>query len=355
MHPSAAPEPTVVRLSTPEDILGALPHRLGFHPRESLVVVCLEGPRRRDRLVMRADLPDPRYDEELVTDLVARAEHAGATAALVVCYTDASCGDGLARAELVRSLCDRFVAHDVPVVEALLVRDGRWWSYHCDEPSCCPRSGTALAAGLTPAAGLFAAEAVARGDAVLADREALVESIEASSHPVAAAVRAQARDTAGDRLGAAVDVGGEGVLRSLTVGCARALAAAWAAGDCTVDPVDAALLAIGLRDRLTRDEVMTLVLDHDPEVLVGLFTAVAQLVDDAEAAPVCTVLAWVAYADGGGALAAAAAERALRAEPGYAMAGLVLEGLAGMVPPSAIREVAADVRAQLEQPADRRP
>ena len=38
--------------------------------------------------------------------------------------------------------------------------------------------------------------------------------------------------------------------------------------------------------------------------------------------------------------------------PGYAMAELVLEGLAGMVPPSAMREVAADVRAQLDRPAD---
>ncbi|HEU4912743.1 MAG TPA: DUF4192 domain-containing protein [Actinomycetes bacterium] len=354
MHPAAKPDPTVVRLSTPEDILGALPHRLGFHPRESLVVVCLEGPRRRDRLVMRADLPHPRHDHELVDDLVARAEHAGATAALVVCYTDAPCGDGLARSDLVESLCERFVAHDVPVVEALLVRDGRWWSYHCDDPSCCPRSGTELATELTPAAGLFAAEAVARGDAVLADREALVASVEPSSHPVAAAVRAQARELAEDRAATAVEVGGEGALRSLTVGCARTLAQAWAAGHCTVDPADAALLALGMRDKLARDQVMTLVLDHQPEVLVGLFTAVAQLVDDPEAAPVCTVLAWAAYADGGGALAAAAAERALRAEPGYAMAELVLEGLAGMVPPSAIREVAADVRAGLERRTDGR-
>ena len=35
----------MVRISGPADILGVLPYRIGFHPSESLVVVCLEGPR----------------------------------------------------------------------------------------------------------------------------------------------------------------------------------------------------------------------------------------------------------------------------------------------------------------------
>ena len=33
---------SVVRISAPADILGVLPYRIGFHPSESLVVVCLE-------------------------------------------------------------------------------------------------------------------------------------------------------------------------------------------------------------------------------------------------------------------------------------------------------------------------
>jgi hypothetical protein len=106
-------------------------------------------------------------------------------------------------------------------------------------------------------------------------------------------------------------------------------------------------------DKRARDEVMTLVLDHEPSVLVALLTEIARRTDDVDAAPVCTVLAWAAYADGGGALAAVAAERALRACPGYAMAELLLEGLDRMVPPSRVRTVAAEVRAELAGGRDR--
>lgn len=349
MHPSAA-DPTVVRISTPADIIGVLPHRLGFHPRESLVVMCLEGTRRRDRLVMRVDLPPGRFDAALVDDLVARVVHVGATGAVVVCYTDGPelDGDGLARSGLVDALCDRLAAQRVAVVEALLVRNGRWWSYRCSDERCCPGSGTPVPVEPTAAAGLYAAESVALGGVVLADRTELVRGIEPSDHAVAVAARSQAAAHAEERLLEAFETGGLDAGRRLTVDTARRLAADWTAGRCVVEPSDGALVALGMLDKQARDEVMTLVLDHEPGTLVAMLTEIARRTDDVDAAPVCTVLAWAAYADGGGALATVAAERALRCRPGYAMAELLLEGLGRMVPPSAVREVAADVRAELE-------
>ena len=189
------PDPTVVRLSTPADILGVLPHRLGFHPTESLVVVCLEGPRRRDKLVMRVDLSPRRHDAAEAARLAARVAHVRATAAILVCYTDAPrhrTDKGLARARLVDRLVDELLARDIGVAEALLVRRGRWWSYHCTDPACCPGSGSPLPAELTPAAAGFAAEMVAGGAAVLADRASLARSVEPSTSSVAAARREQA-------------------------------------------------------------------------------------------------------------------------------------------------------------------
>jgi hypothetical protein len=118
-------------------------------------------------------------------------------------------------------------------------------------------------------------------------------------------------------------------------------------GPAEVTAEDAATVAIGLRETQARDEAMTLVLDHDPELLVALLGDLARQVDDDVAAPLCTVLAWVAYARGGGALTAVACERALRCEPGYPMAQLLLDGLSGMVEPGTIREIAAAVRTDL--------
>ena len=52
--------PTRIRLGGPSDILAVLPYQLGFHPRESLVVVSLHGTRMG--LVQRIDLPPPEHD-----------------------------------------------------------------------------------------------------------------------------------------------------------------------------------------------------------------------------------------------------------------------------------------------------
>lgn len=349
MHPSAAADPTVVKITTPADILGVLPHRLGFHPTESLVVVCLEGPRRRDRLVMRVDLAPPKHDKQLAREMADRVRRAGASSAVLVCYTDRpSAGDGLARARLVDALVQRLGGYEIGVLEALLVWKGRWWSYHCTDATCCPGSGSPLPTQLTHAASRYAAESVAKGGVVLADRATLVGSIEPPGGPVAQAVRDQAAHAAGEVLVAAIARGGVGAAGGLAVSTLRRLAEAWAGGSRDLTPVDAALVALGLRDRTARDEAMTLVLDHDEGLFVALLTDLVRRVDDVDAAPVCTVLAWAAYAEGGGALAAVAAERALRAEPDYAMAQLVLEGLGRMVTPGEIREVSEHVRADLE-------
>ena len=58
-------------------------------------------------------------------------------------------------------------------------------------------------------------------------------------------------------------------------------------------------------------------------------------------------LGWVAYAHGHGALAAVAAERALRCAPDYSMAQLLLDGLDRMLGPEHVRAVSEAVRAEL--------
>lgn len=340
-----------MKISTPADILGVLPHRLGFHPSESLVVVCLEGARRRDRLVMRIDLPDPRHDVVLARDMADRVQHMGAANAVLVCYTDApTSGDGLARASLVDALVERLAARKIGVVQALLVREGRWWSYHCTDESCCPDSGSLLTGELTPAAGHYAAESVMRGTAVLTDRATLERSIEPARNRVATAVRAEAARAAEDEVLAAIARNGVQAPGRLALLTLQRLMSQWSGGRRDVTPEEAAVVALGLRDKLARDEAMTLPImlpDGDEGLLVALLTDLVSRVDGPDAAPVCTLLAWTAYAQGGGALATVAAERALRCAPGYEMAVLLLESMSRMIGPDTIREVAEQVRADL--------
>ena len=163
-------------------------------------------------------------------------------------------------------------------------------------------------------------------------------------------MREQAAAVAEGRLLDVMSALGIDAARDLTLATVhRLVQTPGSTADRELDPEDVALVAAGLHDKRARDEVMTFVLDHEPAVLVSLLTELARRTDDADAAPVCTVLAWAAHADGGGALAGVAVERALRCRPGYEMALLVRDGLVGLVPPSAVREIARQVRDDLEQ------
>ncbi len=335
---------TVVKVSSTADILGVIPHRVGFAPQESLVVVSLHGPRRRDELVMRFDLAASRHDAAFGDEVVGRLRHRGADATVLVCYSEApEPAVGLLRAPLMRSLRRDLRRAGIEVVDALLVREGRWWSYLCHDETCCPAQGTPVPAEPTPAASHYAAETVAAGSVLLPDRAALVASVEHQPDPA----WEQAWEEIGDRMVALlISCGGE-VLRKVTCRSAEAVVERWSLGDRAVGVDDGVVLCLGLRSKSARDRVMTMVLDHDPAVLAALFAELARRTPDADAAPVCAVLAWAASAAGSGALAGVAAERALRVEPGYTMAELVLEGLDRMVPPADIREIAAAVRDEL--------
>jgi hypothetical protein len=347
------PAPTVVKVSGPADILGVLPYRLGFHPTESLVVVCLDGPRRRDRLVMRFDLPDAGNEEDDAVAVADSVAHVGADAAVLVCYTEAddtaAPGRDLVRRGLVTSAVDRLGAAGVEVVEALLVRAGRWWSYLCEDPRCCPPTGTALPRRPTAAATAYAAEAVARGDVVLPGRDDLERTVRPARNAVADAVRAQATERAVADLANLCRRHGPAAARVRTVALVRRLAKGGGGlgPGAGLDADVAALVLLGLRDQTARDEACTLLLDTDPRALIPVLGALARQADDADAAPVCTVLAWTAYAAGEGALANVALDRALTCEPGYRMARLLADGIERLVPPDTIRAVTEQVRRDL--------
>ena len=112
-----------VRLSSPADILAAVPHLLGFHPAQSLVVIGAGGPRDRVKLGFRYDLPDPPHAG------TARhiAEHAAAILAGHRATTVIAVGYGQGR--LVTPLLDAFSAvarqGGLAVRELLRVEDGR--------------------------------------------------------------------------------------------------------------------------------------------------------------------------------------------------------------------------------------
>jgi Domain of unknown function (DUF4192) len=345
---NAATRPVVVKFGSPVEIVGAMPSLLGFHPADSIVVMCLRGPRKRTGLTMRMDLVDPRHDKAFAAETARRVAADKASAAIVVCYTEAPDDqDRLPRAGLVDELGGQLLRRGIEVPEALLVRGDRWFSYSCSRP-CCPREGTPIPAVGEGVVAHLEAERVLSGRAILASREELEASVRG---PVA--LRRIALEQVYDRVGESVvaeTLGeGSGAFRRRTVEVARDAFDRYADGNRDLDDEEAARIVLGLRDKVTRDELTAWALDGRTDDLIAFLTELAQRALDEDAAPICTVLASVVYQDGAGPLATIALERARRCDPDYEMARLLEAMLLGQLPPARLRAVVKDTRREVRR------
>lgn len=101
---------TMVRISTPDDILATVPVLLGFHPADSVVFVGLHGERKRAGLTARLDIQDylanPARNVERMADMYSRNDIADV---LVVFYGH----------EPDLGIRQLFVEHDVAVLDVL--------------------------------------------------------------------------------------------------------------------------------------------------------------------------------------------------------------------------------------------
>jgi hypothetical protein len=80
-----------IRVSEPREVLAYIPHRLGFRPSESAVLVSLRAPRGQVGLVMRVDtcdLADHDAGPQLARSAVTLLDRDGARRVMCVLYTD---------------------------------------------------------------------------------------------------------------------------------------------------------------------------------------------------------------------------------------------------------------------------
>lgn len=313
--------PDVVRVGSIAGIAASVPYLLGFQPVESLVVIGLEI----DRLVftMRMDLQAPHLDASLVAEVVSRM--ANYPEVIVVIYTDEDSRNGLPRRGLVAGLLE-----ELHIREALLVSEGRVWSYLCSVPGCCPSDG--LNYNDSKDAVDVAAAHVLSGRQPVANRDQLLATVAGPDRETATAV-SSALPTARE---AVAELDGDERMAAMT----RLLASTLSRLD---DP----------RKRLTTSEVAEylallddvevrdlfihrLAATSDPSTRTLVDGLVAQAPSGADA-EVAVAKAFLAYLDGNGVIARAAAERALCSHPGHRLAVMLLAALEAGTDPQCIR------------------
>lgn len=310
-------------LSTPADILAAVPYLIGFHPADSLVVTGFAG--QALRLSTRWDLPPRPGDLDRLVPLLRREQ---VTMTVLVGY-----GPGTLVTPAVDEVLRLFAAAGIGVADALRVEAGRYWSYSCADAACCPVDGVPY----DPACSRVAAEAVAHGLVALPDRGSLRSSIEPSggaairevTRRVAAELRARLAGAGGAADSFAADFVADGLNR------VRAAIERYDSGGRLSDD-EAVRLGFDLTVIRIRDEAWALLDDRDAHVT--LWRDLTCRLESRCVAPAASLLAAAAWREGDCALAGMALDRALSADPGYSMAILLRQALTHMLPPTALLE-----------------
>ncbi len=334
-----------ITLRGPDDVLAVLPYQLGYHPRDSVVVVCLRDGRMG--LVARADLPPENQVVGASAALLGPVLRDRPRSAIIIGFED----DEHASFPMLLAVVEGLEREAVEVLDVLVVRDGRRSSPLCVE-GCCPSEGVPVS---EPADVPAVAEFILAGRSPLPRREdveALVEPDPRACHGVAEAV------------------GRKSSRPARTTDRRQRSARAWAAvlaeePGAGPSPREVADLAMGLADIPWRDGVIAWLapgvlpagvldvhvvqrLDRSLPRWAGMGSGVSgpsgedrlgergelherlvrlcRAVPDecvAEAAAVCTLVAAVCWSDGDGALARSAVDRAIRLAPDYRLAQLL--------------------------------
>ncbi|MEV1173882.1 DUF4192 domain-containing protein [Nonomuraea sp. NPDC049784] len=315
------PEPCLT-LTTPTDILAAVPYLVGFHPKSSLIVIGLD--RRRAKVVARWGLPFP---PGTLTALEPVFDREGVTEIVIVGY-----GPG----ELVTPAVDeaRLLAAktEVHVGEALRAHEGRYWSYICDLPTCCPAEGTPYDLSTSQ----IAAEATVRGLVALPDRESLERTIAPITGPVRMAMRRATADAiTGFQTGLTTTPNlGTFATQYVSESLARVRSALRTHEEGgRLDDADAAELGLALAITRVRDEAWTLM--QDSHAL--LWKDLTRRLEPRFTPPAASLLAMAAWRAGNSVQATIALERALAIDPSYSMANLLMHALQNLLSPTILR------------------
>jgi len=326
-----------VRVGSPTSILAVVPPILGFEPGHSLVVLGAGEPRGRVCVTLRFDLPDPcdpRLAAAIAENAVAVLSAQRLTTAVAVGY-----GSDEAVSPVITALRERASRAEITLTELLRAENQRYWSYVCTEPACCPAEGTPFDSTGHPAARAMALG----GRQVLASREELRDSLAAADAATAEAMR-RAVSHAEEQIAecvARVTRAGHRITERRVVAAVGRLAVAEAiaryrAGK-TADIALAAWLTVALREVRVRDDAWARMLPAHGDAHRRLWTDLTRLARPGYVSAPASLLAFVAWQSGDGALGNIALDRALADNPYYSMARLLREALDSGAPPSLAR------------------
>jgi hypothetical protein len=304
---------------SPADLLAMVPYLLGFHPRDSLVVLTFGVP--GGSFQARVDLAtEPSDQEQVAADVLAAVLRNEVPQVALICYSR----DAVASQQQCTVLRESLLEAGVEVIDVLRADGERY--FHVPELGS---AGTSYDLASHP----FTAERVYRGDVVLGSREQLADTLAALPDEETHAALGEHVD----RIFEAVrgfPGGGMALLRT---------EARWLQRRIRLHLRDHRPLSSSDAGRMlalaclieVRDVAWSEMTRATARHHVRLWRDLVRRCPDDVLPPAASLLAFAAWLAGDGALAWCAVDRALGSDPNYSMAHLVADALVGALPPTA--------------------
>ena len=324
---------TATELTSPHDLLAAVPFMVGYHPKDSLVVMALKE--SKVAMAMRVDFPDSENMASVSATIAGHLTRESADEAIIVGYlpSDDLDTDPLAVARSIITL------QGIAVKECIVVSGGRFRSNLCADAQCCPPEGNPVPEILDSR---VTAEQVAAGNPLpYLDLDEMKRSIAAL--PVDKELVRIIKSIP------EIDYSSEDVTQLQRAGAnaINEMAIIFSRAQRIEDKNLIALVLVRLLDLQVRDYAMGMTTTETSDQLWDMWRWLMRTAPVGYVAPVAVIFATMSYERGDGALAQRALDRAMVDSPGYQMAKLLRRTFAAGWPPSAFTQMRADLHPKI--------
>lgn len=319
-------------LTSPHDLLVAIPFLVGFNPNDSIILISLKSD--EIGLALRMDFPESLSGDQL-EELTRHLIRNDADSAIAVFYLPEKIESSH---PIIKQINDCLLNSSLALRESLVVKDGRWRSVLCRDEICCPPEGNLLP---DISSSRVAAEQIASGKPFpYKDLKALEDSIAGNSENLELLeLISQIPDINYENSPVNLQrAGAESVIDFISDFSAD--------GVCR-DQKLIAMVLVRLRDLQVRDFALGSVSHETLDIYFNAWRWLLRIAPQGYVAPVANLFAAVAYEKGDGALAHRALDRAENDEPGYAMTCLLRQVFNAGWEPAAFAALRAELHPRI--------